>query len=127
MTLFSKIRKVNLINIMITAAIAITILTFMSCSGGGGGAGGGAGITGGAGDGTPEITVDYAAGLTTTEGGGEATFQIVLNSQPTDNVTIDLISSNIFEGTISPATVTFTSLSANSLSIQSGIPFPSPS
>jgi hypothetical protein len=113
MTFFFKIRKANLIKIIITAAIAITILTFMSCSGGGGGARGGAGITGGAADGTPEITVDYAAGLTTTESGGEATFQIVLNSQPTDNVTIDLICSNILEGTISPATLTFTSSNWN--------------
>ena len=40
------------------------------------------------------ITVTPTSGLTTTEAGGTATFTVVLNSQPTANVTIGLTSSN---------------------------------
>src|SRR6185295_4519537 len=47
-------------------------------------------------------------GLTTTEAGGTATFTVKLNSQPTANVTIGLSSSNTAEGTVSPASLTFT-------------------
>ncbi|MDX2087425.1 MAG: Calx-beta domain-containing protein [Kofleriaceae bacterium] len=54
------------------------------------------------------ITVTPVAGLETTEGGGEATFTVVLNSQPTANVTIALTSSDTGEGTITPAMITFT-------------------
>jgi hypothetical protein len=54
------------------------------------------------------ITVTPTSGLVTTEAGGQATFTIVLNSQPTANVTIGLTSSNTREGTVSPASVTFT-------------------
>ena len=44
---------------------------------------------------TAGITVDADAGpLTTTEAGGTATFTVVLNTQPTANVTIALSSSN---------------------------------
>ena len=46
--------------------------------------------------------------LTTTEAGGTATFTVVLNTQPTANVTIALSSSNTAEGTVSPASLTFT-------------------
>src|SRR5204863_324878 len=55
------------------------------------------------------ITVTPASGLTTTEGGGMATFTVVLTSQPTANVTIGLSSSDLTEGTVSPASLTFTS------------------
>src|SRR5256885_7878072 len=54
------------------------------------------------------ITVVPGSGLTTTEGGGTATFTVVLTSQPTANVTIGLSSSDLTEGTVAPASVTFT-------------------
>ena len=57
---------------------------------------------------TAGITVTPTAGLTTTEAGGTATFTVVLNSQPTANVTIGLSSSNPTEGTVGPASLTFT-------------------
>ena len=44
----------------------------------------------------------------TTEAGGTATFTVVLNTQPTANVTIGLSSSDTTEGTVSPASLTFT-------------------
>jgi hypothetical protein len=53
------------------------------------------------------ITVAPTSGLTTTEAGGQATFNIHLNSQPGANVTINLSSSNTGEGTVSPSSVTF--------------------
>jgi hypothetical protein len=53
------------------------------------------------------ITVSEVSG-NTTEGGESATFTLVLNSQPTDDVTIDLSSNDTSEGTINPAGVTFT-------------------
>src|SRR3989442_1019025 len=40
-----------------------------------------------------------SSGLTTTEGGGTATFTVALTSQPTANVTIGLSSSDLTEGT----------------------------
>src|SRR5207249_2634266 len=58
---------------------------------------------------TPGITVAPTSGLTTTEGGGTATFTVVLTSQPTANVTIGLSSSDLTEGTVAPASLTFTS------------------
>ncbi|MFN7982972.1 MAG: Calx-beta domain-containing protein, partial [Vicinamibacterales bacterium] len=57
---------------------------------------------------TAGFTVTPTSGLTTTEGGGTATFTIVLTSQPTANVAVGLSSSNIAEGTVSPSSVTFT-------------------
>ncbi len=59
------------------------------------------------------ITVTPTSGLTTTEVGGTATFTVVLTSQPTANVTIGLTSSNTLEGTVSPASITFTSANWN--------------
>src|SRR2546425_1075638 len=58
---------------------------------------------------TASITVIPTSGLTTTEGGGTATLAVVLTSQPTANVTIGLSSSDLTEGTVAPASVTFTS------------------
>ncbi|TMQ57739.1 MAG: hypothetical protein E6K76_09735, partial [Candidatus Eisenbacteria bacterium] len=58
---------------------------------------------------TAGITVSPTSGLTTTEGGGTATFSVVLTSQPTANVTIGLSSNDLTEGTVAPASVTFTS------------------
>src|SRR5258705_105803 len=60
-------------------------------------------------DDTAGITVTPTSGLTTTEGGGTATFTVVLTSQPTANVTIGLSSSDLTEGTVAPRSVTFTS------------------
>jgi len=60
------------------------------------------------------ITVTPTSGLTTTEAGGQATFTVNLNSQPTADVTIGLSSSDTTEGTVSPASLTFTSANWNS-------------
>ncbi len=60
------------------------------------------------------ITVTPTSGLTTTEAGGTATFTIVLNSEPLDDVAIDLTSNNTDEGTVSPASLTFTPADWNS-------------
>src|SRR5207247_639203 len=57
---------------------------------------------------TAGISVIPTSGLTTTEGGGTATFTIALITQPTANVTIGLSSSDLTEGTVAPASVTFT-------------------
>ncbi|WP_301555214.1 DUF4347 domain-containing protein [Planktothrix agardhii] len=62
---------------------------------------------------TKGITVTPTTGLTTTEAGGKATFTVVLNSQPTANVTIPLTSSNTAEGTIDKTSLTFTSANWN--------------
>ncbi len=59
------------------------------------------------------MTVNPTAGLTTTEAGGTATFTVVLDSQPTANVTIGLSSSDLTEGTVAPASVTFTTVNWN--------------
>src|SRR3989454_640481 len=59
-------------------------------------------------DDTAGITVTPTSGLTTTEGGGTATFTVVFTSQPTADVTIGLSSSDLAEGTVSPASLTFT-------------------
>src|SRR5439155_3768089 len=55
------------------------------------------------------ITVIPTSGLTATEAGGTATFTVVLTSQPMANVAIGLSSSDLTEGTVSPASLTFTS------------------
>ncbi|MCB8753402.1 DUF4347 domain-containing protein, partial [Planktothrix agardhii] len=62
---------------------------------------------------TKGITVTPTTGLTTTEAGGKATFTVVLNSQPTANVTIPLTSSNTAEGTIDKTSLTFTATNWN--------------
>src|SRR5882672_8753014 len=64
-------------------------------------------------DDTAGITVAPTSGLTTTEGGGTATFTVVLTSQPTANVTVGLSSSDLTEGTVAPASVSFTSANWN--------------
>ena len=55
--------------------------------------------------------------LTTTEIGGTAQFSMRLKSQPTGNVTISLVSSNTAEGTISPSSLTFTSVNWNDATV----------
>lgn len=55
------------------------------------------------------ITVTPTGGLTVQEAGGTATFDVQLNTQPTADVTISLSSSDTTEGTVAPASLTFTS------------------
>lgn len=57
----------------------------------------------------PGVAVSNISG-NTSEDGGTATFSVRLNTAPTDNVTIPLSSSNTAEGTVSPASLTFTNL-----------------
>ena len=57
---------------------------------------------------TAGVTLDFGAGLTTSEDGGDATFRIVLNAQPTANVTFSLESSDEGEGVAAPTSITFT-------------------
>jgi hypothetical protein len=54
------------------------------------------------------ITVSPIGGLVTNENGTTAEFTVVLNSQPTSNVTIELRSNDTTEGTISTSALTFT-------------------
>jgi hypothetical protein len=54
-------------------------------------------------DDTAGITVIPTSGLVTTEAGGTASFTVVLDAQPSANVTIPVSSSNTAEGTVSPA------------------------
>jgi hypothetical protein len=54
------------------------------------------------------FTVTPLTGLTTSEAGGMATFTVLLNSPPSDDVTVALSSSNAMEGTVNPASLTFT-------------------
>lgn len=57
----------------------------------------------------PAVVPSPLSGLTTTElGMGAATFTIVLTTMPTADVTVGLTSSDLTEGTVSPASVTFT-------------------
>jgi uncharacterized repeat protein (TIGR01451 family) len=59
-------------------------------------------------DDTAGIEVAPTEGLVTTEGGGTATFTVVLTARPTADVTIALESSDAEEGQPSPAILTFT-------------------
>lgn len=54
------------------------------------------------------ITVTPTQELVTTEAGGTATFAVVLDRYPTADVTLTLASSNSAEGTVAPASLTFT-------------------
>ena len=58
------------------------------------------------------ITVSTISGPTT-EAGGTATFTVVLNAEPTANVTVGLSTSDATEGTVLPASLTFTSANWN--------------
>jgi hypothetical protein len=57
---------------------------------------------------TPGVTVTPTSELKTDESGGPANFSVVLDAVPLANVTIDLSSSDENEGTVSPASLTFT-------------------
>ncbi|MBP9717773.1 hypothetical protein KBD59_00545 [Candidatus Gracilibacteria bacterium] len=54
------------------------------------------------------ITVTPTSGLNTTEGGVTDTFTVVLDTQPTADVSVGISSSNTDEGTVSPSSLTFT-------------------
>lgn len=58
---------------------------------------------------TPGIRVTPTNGLTTTEAGGQDSFDVVLETQPTANVVIAISSSNSAEGTVDKTSLTFTS------------------
>merc|ERR1712000_762224 len=57
---------------------------------------------------TAGITVSPTGGLATSEAGGTGEFTVVLDTQPTANVTIGLSSSDTGEGTVAPTSLTFT-------------------
>ena len=59
-------------------------------------------------DDTAGVTVTPTSGLTTTEAGGTATFTVVLDTQPSADVSIALSSNDSGEGTALPASLTFT-------------------
>jgi len=59
-------------------------------------------------DDVARILVDPINGLITTEGGGTATFSVVLDSQPSIKVDISLETSDTTEGSVSPESLTFT-------------------
>ncbi|MDX2090217.1 MAG: glycine-rich protein [Kofleriaceae bacterium] len=54
------------------------------------------------------LQVTIAADAETTEAGGMATFTVRLSRAPSANVTVPLTSSDVGEGTVSPASLTFT-------------------
>jgi len=62
---------------------------------------------------SPGVTVFSFDGLITTEAAGTVTFTVVLNSQPTANVTIGVSSNDLTEGTVSSSSLTFTSTDWN--------------
>ncbi len=55
------------------------------------------------------ISVTGTNNLVTTEGGGQATFNVVLDTPPTNTVTINVSSSNPSEGVVSPSSLVFDS------------------
>ena len=56
---------------------------------------------------TAGITASPNTGLTTTEAGGQATFAVQLDSEPTSPVTISLSSNAVDEGTVMPTSLSF--------------------
>ena len=62
----------------------------------------------------PGITVSPVSGLVTTEAAGTASFTVVLDTQPTSEVTIGLSSSDPTEGTVAPSSLIFTTANWNS-------------
>lgn len=64
-------------------------------------------------DDTAGFSVSPSAAGTTSEGGSAAVFGFALTSQPTATVTLTLTSADATEGTVSPATLTFTTVNWN--------------
>ncbi len=63
---------------------------------------------------TPGITVTPTSGLETSEAGGTDTFTVVLETAPTDAVTINLSTSDTTEGTIDQTSLSFDATNWNS-------------
>ena len=59
-------------------------------------------------DDTAAIVASRTSGLATTEDGGTDTFTVTLATRPTGDVRIDVASSDTAQGTVMPATLTFT-------------------
>ncbi len=59
------------------------------------------------------VVASPSTGLITTEAGGTSTFTVKLQSQPTQDVVVPLKSNKTTEGTVSPASLTFTSANWN--------------
>lgn len=59
-------------------------------------------------DDTRNVTVGTISGNTTEDGNGTATFTVVLDSEPTADVSIAVSSNDTSEGTVSPEILTFT-------------------
>jgi outer membrane protein OmpA-like peptidoglycan-associated protein len=59
------------------------------------------------------FTINPVVGLVTTEAGGTATFTVALTSQPLTSVSLGLSSSDLTEGTVSPASLGFNALNWN--------------
>ncbi|WP_449419696.1 DUF4347 domain-containing protein [Phormidium nigroviride] len=62
---------------------------------------------------TKGITVTPTTGLTTTEAGGTANFTVVLNSQPTADVSIGINADKTTEGKVDKSSLTFTNANWN--------------
>ncbi|MFG0289369.1 MAG: beta strand repeat-containing protein [Rhodopirellula sp. JB044] len=62
---------------------------------------------------TASVVISPTTGLVTDESGQTATAQVRLNSQPTAPVTVNFVSSDTEEGTVSPGQLTFTSTNWN--------------
>jgi len=59
---------------------------------------------------TPGVSITPLDGFTTSESGGKASFNVALRAKPTSDVRIDLSSSNALEGSVFPASLTFTAI-----------------
>eukprot|EP01060_Flectonema_neradi_P039368 TRINITY_DN864_c0_g2_i1.p1 TRINITY_DN864_c0_g2~~TRINITY_DN864_c0_g2_i1.p1 ORF type:complete len:2974 (+),score=629.32 TRINITY_DN864_c0_g2_i1:53-8974(+) len=64
-------------------------------------------------DDNPGILITSAAGLTTRELGSKATYAMLLQSEPTDTVTVAVLSNDTTEAVPSPATIDFNSSNWN--------------
>ncbi len=56
----------------------------------------------------PGLIVTPTSGLSTSEGGGTASFNVVLATAPTEVVVVSVVSGNQLEGTVSTSSLTFT-------------------
>ena len=64
-------------------------------------------------DDTQKIAVSHSSVVVTTESGGSDSFNVVLQSAPTDDVNISIVSSNTNEGIVDKSKLTFTSSNWN--------------
>jgi hypothetical protein len=61
----------------------------------------------------PAVVLVATSNLRTTESGGTATFTVVLDTAPTADVTIPVVSNTVAEGTVSPSQLVFTTANWN--------------